>query len=508
MEILKLLKTTPLTGLLLLILAYILSPLFHFQLGPGGFNDQRVLLLCFGAACLLSVFLSRRYRQYFFTFLDQFQPWVSVILLIFFVATIISSVNAAYTLRALQEVGLYAMLLVAVISLTYELKQLDDEQLRYLLVVSLGALLVIYAIHFAIYYGSIYSADPTRFSDNNRWMPNFYNRRSFNQTQVWLLPAFFWLCCQMRGRSQALKIICYGLTALWWVMLFFSHGRGIGLAMLISTVSVALLFRNQSRALLKPALITFVLGIILYSLMFLAPPYWLSGEVTESYLRRIESLHSRDRLSLLESALDIFLQFPVFGGGPQHYSFYDGSHAGSHGHAHNMPLNYLAELGLAGTLPIVLLAIGGVWSMIKNTLKQSSEIKMMLVYCFIAAAVYSQFTAQLYFPVAQMLLILFVALAINENLVKSHGQASSSNPLRASPTKSSILGMVCALALVCLSASAYDVIKTPHLLYQVTHVNHPRFWLNGDFHRYPDRKLLPNVVNCKVNERAPDFACR
>jgi hypothetical protein len=240
MTILKLLKTTPLVGLLLLIFAYILSPLFHYQLGPGGFNDQRFLLLFFGAACLLSVSISRRYRQYFFSFLDQFQPRVSVILLVFFVVTIISSVNAPYTLRALQEVGLYALLLVAVISLTYELKQLDDEQLRYLLVVSLGAFLVIYALHFAIYYGSIYSADPTRFGENNRWMPNFYNRRSFNQIQVWLLPAFFWLCCQLSGRSQALKIICYGLTALWWVMLFFSHGRGIGLAMLISTLGIAL----------------------------------------------------------------------------------------------------------------------------------------------------------------------------------------------------------------------------------------------------------------------------
>jgi O-antigen ligase len=289
-------------------------------------------------------------------------------------------------------------------------------------------------------------------------------------------------------------------------MLFFSHGRGIGLAMLISTVGIALLFRNQSRALLKPALITFVVGIILYSLMFLAPPYWLTGEATDSYsyLQRIEEMHSGGRLPAWESALDIFLQYPLFGGGPQHYSFYESSF----GHAHNMPLNYLAELGLLGTLPIVLLVISGFWSMVKNTLKRCSQINMMLVYCFIAVAVYSQFTAQLYFPVAQMLLILFVALALNENLDKTDEQATGSSLLQARGVKSSILGMVCALTLICLSASAYDVIKTPHLLYQVVHHNNPRFWLNGNFHRYPQRILLPNVVNCKVNERAPDFACR
>ena len=219
------------------------------------------------------------------------------------------------------------------------------------------------------------AADPTRFSENNRWMPNFYNRRSFNQIQVWLLPAFFWLCCQSSGRSQALKIICYGLTALWWVMLFFSHGRGIGVAMLISTVGIALLFRNQARALLKPALITFVLGIILYSLMFMAPPYLLAGDSTNSYLRRIESMQSGGRLQLWASAWDIFLQHPLFGGGPQHFSFFEGKF----GHAHNMTLNYLAELGLIGTVSIVLLVINGGWSMIRNTLKRCSEINLMLI---------------------------------------------------------------------------------------------------------------------------------
>ena len=71
MTILKLLKTTPLVGLLLLIFAYILSPLFHYQLGPGGFNDQRFLLLLFGLACLLSIVLSRRYRHIFSIF------WIS-----------------------------------------------------------------------------------------------------------------------------------------------------------------------------------------------------------------------------------------------------------------------------------------------------------------------------------------------------------------------------------------------------------------------------------------------
>ncbi|MCP4275680.1 MAG: hypothetical protein GY779_04935 [Gammaproteobacteria bacterium] len=57
MTVFKLLKNTPLVGLLLLIIAYVLSPLFHYQLGPGGFNDQRFLLLLFGAVCLLSTVL-------------------------------------------------------------------------------------------------------------------------------------------------------------------------------------------------------------------------------------------------------------------------------------------------------------------------------------------------------------------------------------------------------------------------------------------------------------------
>lgn len=499
------LKTAPLASLLILIIAYFLSPLFQYQLGPGGFNDQRFIQLLFGVICLLTVIINRHYRQAFLLFLGRLPLVPALCLVLFFVAVIIGSLIAPYTLRALQEVGLYAIILIAICALIHEFGQLGQEQLRRLLIIAFGTFLVVYALYFVIYYASIYVAKSENFINTNRWMPNFYNPRSFNQVEVWLLPAFFWLCHHMGNRSQTLNFISYGLTALWWAMLFYTMGRGIFLAMVVSTLSITLLFRKQALFLLKPALITMILGIGLYTLMFVAPPTWLQqGESQITFLDRIQDTYSEDRFELWELAWQTFLENPIFGGGAQHYSYYHGKF----GHPHNMVASYLAELGLLGTLPLAVLAIVGSWGLIKSTLKGYAEINFMFVYGLIAVAVYSLFTAQLYFPASQLLLILFLALALDQNLNKVVTQDNTPHLLATPYITRSTFAVICSLAVICLLVSVQDLVTNPPVIYQVKNINYPRFWLNGDFRRYPNRQLLPRVLNCKVNEYAPAFACR
>lgn len=264
MTLFNLLKTTPLVSLLLIIIAYLLSPLFSSQLDPGGFNDQRFLQLAFSAICLLTAIASRRHRHSMVEFLTQLRPLTFSCLSLFFMAIVISSILAPDSMRAFQEVGLYAILLLTVILLSHEFRQLSPDQLYRILMLSFGAFLVIYSLNFIIYYASIYLMQPARFLDGNRWMPNFYNVRSFNQVEVWLLPAFFWLCHKLTNRSLSIRILAYVLTALWWAMLCYSHGRGISLALFVATFAMILIFKRQSLFLFKPALITFLLGVLRY----------------------------------------------------------------------------------------------------------------------------------------------------------------------------------------------------------------------------------------------------
>jgi hypothetical protein len=284
MTIFNLLKTTPLVSILLFVIAYLLSPFFTYQLDPGGFNDQRFLQLSFSLICLLTAIAKRHYRQSLIDFMTHLSLPVLSCLLLFFIAALISSIIAPDTVRALQEVGLYAIILITTILLSHELRQLSHEQLERILILSFSTFLVIYSLYFVIYYVSVYVMHPERFLDNNRWMPNFYNVRSFNQVEAWLLPAFFWLCFKFTSRPLSIQITVYFLTALWWVMLCYSLGRGISLALFVATLGMLLLFRRQSFPLLKPALVTFVLGIILYALLFVGPPYWLDIETLNGKL--------------------------------------------------------------------------------------------------------------------------------------------------------------------------------------------------------------------------------
>ena len=125
----------------------------------------------------------------------------------------------------------------------------------------------------------------------------------------------------------------------------------------------------------------------------------------------------------------------------------------------------------------------------------------------LAVVVYGQITAQFYFPAAQLLLTLFLAIALSQNL--NTLPPESSNPQRLTkPVVRPFLAVVCCLAVFCLTVSVTDVMNRSYQLYQYTHYNYPRFWLNGNFHRFPDRSPLPQVIVCKVHKYAPPFSCR
>jgi O-antigen ligase len=383
-----------------------------------------------------------------------------------------------------------------------ELSKLDKDELVVLLTFALTIFCVVYAIYFLIYYFAVFLPEPERFNESRIWMPNFYNHRSFNQVEVWLLPAFFWLCHCARQYSPGRAVMIYLLTSVWWAMLFYSLGRGISLAMVVAMLGVALLFRRQALALLKPALVTLVLGLLFYWLMFLLPKYLYFDELSFRYADRFQELHSGGRVPLWQFAWESFLNNPVFGLGPQHYAYFYERHS----HAHNVTLNSLAELGVAGVVPLLGLGLIAAWSIVRGAIAAPSPLSMLLVFCLFAVAVYSQFTAQFYFPAAQLMLILFAGVAI----VCTSRSEMYRQGLPVGPAKISMPLAVffVALSITSLSVSFTDVLLRPHALYEVRYYNYPRVWLNGKFHRFSQRQLAPRPGPCKVHPYAPEFSCR
>ena len=498
----QMLRQVPLTTALLLLITYLLSPFFVYYLDPGGFNDQRTLQLVWMTVCLLVLLSVADYRSWFINWIRGLSPQTTLCLVLFLAAASTSAVLAPETLRAFQEVGLYMLLVLSMAVVACELSRLETSDVARLLAVSLGIWLVIYVLYFLIYYFSVYLAEPERFNDVGPWMPNFYNQRSFNQVEVWLLPAFFWLCHRASQHSPGRASIVYVLTAVWWAMLCYSLGRGISLAMVVAMIGVAVIFRRQALLLLKPALTTLVLGLLIYWLMFLLPQYLYLEDVSYSYADRVQDLHSGGRAPLWHFAWESFLQHPLLGFGPQHYAYFYESFS----HAHNVTLNSLAELGLLGTVPLIALALIAAWSIIRRALDAPSPLAMVLVFCLFSVGTYSQFTAQFYFPAAQLVLILFAGLAIDwfsrDAPERDPGTVATSRfgiPLAC---------IVVLMSVATLGISYTDLVVRPHALYQVRYFNYPRFWLNGKFATYPHRLVAPRAGACKVHAYAPVFPCR
>ena len=143
----------------------------------------------------------------------------------------------------------------------------------------------------------------------------------------------------------------------------------------------------------------------------------------------------------------------------------------------NVTLNSLAELGLLGTVPLIALALIAAWSIIRRALDAPSPLAMVLVFCLFSVGTYSQFTAQFYFPAAQLVLILFAGLAIDwfsrDAPERDPGTVATSRfgiPLAC---------IVVLMSVATLGISYTDLVVRRHALYQVRYFNYPRFWLNG-----------------------------
>ena len=129
-----------------------------------------------------------------------------------------------------------------------------------------------------------------------------------------------------------------------------------------------------------------------------------------------------------------------------------------------MTLNILAELGMATMIPILILVFSGLRVLIKNSLELDSEVSRMLVYNILAVGVYSQLTAQFYFPAAQLIRVLFLAIALSQNFGVIAPEPKE-HVLITRPFFKPLLTVVFGLSLFCLGVSAKDVISKPHQLY-------------------------------------------
>lgn len=469
------LRKTPLTLTLGLALCYIFSPLFQFSFGPLGYNDARVIELAIMALALLLFVIRAGWRQSIQPVPISIWLWLG-----FFTLGWLSVSQAQYFQPALQELGLYAGLLLTLYVIAHELSQLSLKQRQALLATITISIIAIYAMQFLVYYLSQLLLSDQGMGGKIR-LPNFQNQRSFNHTQAWLIPIACWAICWLTPRKRLYAVTATLLLSLWWVILFYSNGRGILLSLVLASVLGWIFFRPNISPLLKPLLLSAGLGIGIYLLLFWALPELLvlfnvndAGELSRFYGERLQQAHSGGRTELWQASLGLIADHPWLGIGPQHFPY----HAEKLGSPHNMALATMVELGIPALLCLALLIIVGFWRAlmylrqeITPSLEATPSLQAGLLLSCASVLIYSNLTGIGLTPVSQLLMVLIVGALMAYTGITTP-QTKLNQVLWAI-----LVALTCAALWICWQ----DLTSANYQLY-VPGLNEPRFWLNGHYY--------------------------
>lgn len=173
-----------------------------------------------------------------------------------------------------------------------------------------------------------------------------------------------------------------GAAWLYFGLLFFIliriSVRNSILGLFVTIIGLELVRRQRARdfvlGLIRPALIVIAVAITLFILFSIAPDSYFIERVRhavprfengELVISRAGHLHGR--LEFWATALDIFAQSPLFGGGFYSFSTLSGVYGPqSIVHAHNSYLHTLAELGLFGGGALILLLVSTSYYMLRT----------------------------------------------------------------------------------------------------------------------------------------------
>jgi len=248
---------------------------------------------------------------------------------------------------------------------------------------------------------------------------SFANPRFFNQYQIFTMPVVSCLVLSKHPFLQKtrIKYTLWSIAILWWLIFFTSQGRGVIVAVIISALIVAFIFRDKATLFLKQTIILFILGFITYKFLFDLVPYVISGGTKTLDIPL--NLTSSGRLTKLwPDAINFILNSPWLGIGPMHYTSLHGGQYFSH--PHNSILQIGAEWGVPALILVLFLIYRSftAWTnkFNKHTLSNTSDENLFVLglsFSLLSGGIYSLFSGVIVMPMSQVTATLVLGLAMS-----------------------------------------------------------------------------------------------
>lgn len=174
----------------------------------------------------------------------------------------------------------------------------------------------------------------------------FSNIRFFNHVQTISLPMLGLMAARMPDRGR--RVFWWGITAMWWMLLFLSAGRGTFVGLTVAIAMVWCVLGKSAMAWCRAMLLAGLAGLFAYLVFYVLVPV-IRGLAPFGFLlttleRSVENPTS-SRMQLWIRSLEMVAEDPWLGAGPLHFAHY-GRDLDVAAHTHNWPLQIASEWGL------------------------------------------------------------------------------------------------------------------------------------------------------------------
>lgn len=382
---------------------------------------------------------------------------------------VVTALCSVSPVRGLQETGFYGLLLMGYWGVRQSCFCLTAAAIKQALRVVVALIITTYSVALLPvlieYFEGLLLANKSA-----AWFPEFENVRLFNHLQVWFIPLGGWVLWSLKYSPQRiLYVLAYLSLIVWWQALFYSMGRGVLLSLLVAAVMTFCFVRDGEKGPVLLVLKNFLVASLVYFVVFVLIPYWVSGSLPYSYLERAVGQHTGGRSALWVLAVNLMAENIVLGVGPQLYGLASTHYTSPH----NMLLLYGAEAGLPAFFLCVFL-YGRLTSFYwKIRCERLTALQFVFVWQGLAVMSYSMFTGLFLSPLSQASLVFFAAI---QWWCFSRYRLPSGN---SSPSRLPVVVLVVVAIFggyITISDMIYleSVINADELK-----ISYPRFWRNG-----------------------------
>ena len=456
--------------------------------GLQGHDFARVLQVLLGAICAACAAIALVRNHCLFV-----TP-VAVGTTLFSALALVSILAAPDVAMAIREGALF-LGLACVVAVVARRRQNGNDNSDEVLAatVSIAAALYSSLVLMALFINLAHGAALARFG----LFAGYDNYRFFNHVQTAMLPLLAIATSLTLHRRIFSRLAWFGLVA-GFALLMFSGGRATALSLLSSGVLALLVFRRAAFPLLRHLSVGAVIGLVLYTGLFVLLPSFGNSAVDMVAPQGVAGLESdHSRFFLWKLALADIRESPWLGIGPMHYAHFVNGKAA---HPHNIYLQVAAEWGVPMLLGLMAASGWGLWRLSRAVGAcndpEKRKVGIGLFIALVAIAVDGVFSGNFVMPVSQVWIAVVIGWAVAWTRAQSPVPTNHSAP--STPSAPSMRRLprgfgVGVAVILCASQVVLFISIWPELRHLDAHLKRvnqtlshedshkPRFWSDGGF---------------------------